>query len=325
MELFSEIYSCYYNIVQKLLARGTVSREEIDEMARRYGFAESALFLTPKLTGPDGWQLFEQNGDAFVSRLHDAPDMPVSALELGWLKAVSADKRFRLFFTDAEWEQLRDYLKDVPPLFEQATFYAFDQFSDGDPYDDEDYRCRFRVLLHAIKNHIPLKINYRNKEGLSRQCHCVPLKLDYSARDDKFRLIVGRIAKGNPAKYCTLNLNRITAIQVSLSPAPDSFQAGKYSDDLQCREPVTIEITNERKAIERVLIEFSSYRKTSEYDEKTSVCLTRIYYNTGDETELLIRLLGFGPVLKVVSPPHFVNLMRERVKAQTALLEHTAP
>ncbi len=322
MELFSEIYSCYFNITEKLLSRISLSKPDIESLVQNCGFSESALYLMPKLTHKNGWKLLEQKGDLFFSSLKSVPEKPLSALELSWLKALLSDPRFCLFFTDTELERLTGYLKDISPLFSRETFYAFDQFSDGDNYSDVGYRERFLLLLRAIKNHTPIKITYRNKESLSRQCHCVPLKLEYSEKDDKFRVYVGKISKNRKTQYSTINVGRITAIHLSGEQVSHDFQAEEYLHEVKCKEPVVIEITNERKAIERVMIEFSSYEKRSEYDESTGICTSEIYYNKNDETELLIRLLGFGPVLKVLSPQHFVDLMKERVKAQTALLKN---
>ena len=321
MELFSEIYSCYYEITHQLLSRCAFSKKDIETIIQKRGFSETTLYLIPKLIGKDGWQLLEQRGDLFYSRLQSNPDKPVTTLELSWLKSISADPRFRLFFTDTELERMEEYLQGISPLFSQESFYSFDQYGDGDPYEDDGYRQHFLVILRAIKNHTPIRIIYRNKDRLSRQCHCIPLKLEYSAKDDKFRVYCGKISKGRITKYSTLNLGRITAIQLSGQAIEQHFQAQEYLHKVKCSEPVVIEITKERKAIERVMIEFSSYEKRSEYDEQTGICTTQITYNTNDETELLIRLLGFGPVLKVVSPPHFVNLMKERVKTQTAFLK----
>ena len=41
-----------------------------------------------------------------------------------------------------------------------------------------------------------------------------------------------------------------------------------------------------------------------------------IEYDRDDETELVIRVLSFGPMVRVVGPERFVNLIRERLKQQ---------
>lgn len=45
MKLFSEIYSTYYSITEKILKRHTVTKAEIADIIRQNGFSESVLFL----------------------------------------------------------------------------------------------------------------------------------------------------------------------------------------------------------------------------------------------------------------------------------------
>ena len=39
-------------------------------------------------------------------------------------------------------------------------------------------------------------------------------------------------------------------------------------------------------------------------------------YKQSDETEILIRILSFGPVLRVLEPEAFLALIRERLRKQ---------
>ena len=50
MKLFSEIYSTYYSITEKILKKRTVTKAEITDIIRQNGFSESVHFLEPKLT-----------------------------------------------------------------------------------------------------------------------------------------------------------------------------------------------------------------------------------------------------------------------------------
>ena len=45
-----------------------------------------------------------------------------------------------------------------------------------------------------------------------------------------------------------------------------------------------------------------------------------LHYRQGDETEILIRILSFGPVLKVLEPETMVAQIRERLAKQMALM-----
>ena len=52
-------------------------------------------------------------------------------------------------------------------------------------------------------------------------------------------------------------------------------------------------------------------------DSNTYRCT--IYYDKRWETELLIQVLSFGPVIKVLGPESFLEQVRERVEKQALL------
>ena len=76
----------------------------------------------------------------------------------------------------------------------------------------------------------------------------------------------------------------------------------------------------ERNGADRFLMEFASYEKQTDRDLTTGDCLVKLWYDAQDETEVLIRLLRFGPVLEILGPPSLRAQAVERVRRQTALL-----
>ena len=69
------------------------------------------------------------------------------------------------------------------------------------------------------------------------------------------------------------------------------------------------------KEIETLLY-FSLTKKTS--DKKENTYLVKLFYDESDETEMVIRLLSFGPMIKVIEPLEFKQLIRQRLKKQKA-------
>ena len=59
MKLFSEIYSTYYSITEKILKRHTVTKAEITDIIRQNGFFESVLSRA-KPTGEGGYGLLKK-------------------------------------------------------------------------------------------------------------------------------------------------------------------------------------------------------------------------------------------------------------------------
>ena len=106
MELFSELYGLYYRIVADILNQAPLTRAEAQRIASESGFAESVLQLVPKLLENHAWPLLDEQDGVLASRLRHPVHMPVSTLELRWLKAVLADPRARLFLADGEIARL---------------------------------------------------------------------------------------------------------------------------------------------------------------------------------------------------------------------------
>ena len=123
MELFDKVYGCYYRAVRHILEQaslGPVERRQAEELCRRYGFEESALALVPKLFG-GSLPLLDEEGE---SRLKNTPPkLSLTGLQKSWLKALTGDPRFLLFFTDAEIEEMQKELEDTEPLYRQEDFY----------------------------------------------------------------------------------------------------------------------------------------------------------------------------------------------------------
>ena len=78
---------------------------------------------------------------------------------------------------------------------------------------------------------------------------------------------------------------------------------------------VEFELVDERNALERVLMHFAHFEKRAEKldEKKYRVSVT---YEKEDETEILIRILSFGPMIKVTEPESFIDLIRERLRKQ---------
>ena len=84
------------------------------------------------------------------------------------------------------------------------------------------------------------------------------------------------------------------------------------------KEPLRLRIVNRRNALERAMLHFANYEKnTVKIDEDTYECL--IYYNQAMETELLIEVMSFGPMLTVLGNDRFLSLLKARLHSQMLL------
>lgn len=323
MELFSEIYGLYYRIVEDILNKAPLSVEEARRMAAESGFAESVLHLIPKLFTERAWPLLKEENGMMNSRLGHPVRVPVSLLELRWLKAVLRDPRARLFLADREIARLEDMLFDIPPLYEGEDFSYFDRYRDGDDYYSYAYIRRFREILAALRERTPIRITYRtgaHRGGVRVHTgNFLPLKLEYSEKEDKFRIHCALLKNGRMANYSTINLGRILETSKTQERCAGPCSLDAWLEGTRSPEPIVADVYPGRNAVERFLLEFSSYEKRSEFDGETGICRVRLWYPMPDETELLIRILGFGPTVRVRSPERFVRQIRERIARQMSL------
>jgi len=323
MPLFSEVYGAYFRTVERILQTETIIKRDIDTIIREEAFRDSFLFLPQKLSpnSPESWGFLKSGTDGILSRItKNPPPQFITTLQKRWLKSMLEDPKMWLFLSDNAHEELEHALADVAPLYPADVFRCFDVFTDGDPYESEAYRRAFRMLLHAVRDGEILRIRFVSGKGTAQEGRFLPLKLEYSRKNDKFRVFCCRIGRNGISGYGTINLGRITGISQTGRHLPSDGLLEKWQKSRRCKEPVQVEVSAERNGIERFLMEFASYEKHTEWDAQRNICMVKLWYDTQDETELLIQLLGFGPVVEILGPPDFRRQAAERVASQYALL-----
>ena len=217
-------------------------------------------------------------------------------MEKRWLKALLADPRIALFQPE------QTGLEDVEPLFQPKDIVLFDQFADGDPYGDETYTKIFRQILSAVKKKNSIRVLYPLKNGTEKWIKCNPVRLEYSLRDDKFRLI--SVYKGR--------INTISVSKIIQCETIGSFRTAKIKEEVHDKRTVELLVQDERQALERVMMQFSIYQKATERIEDR-ITLT---YEAEDEINLMIQILSFGTSLKVAGPEAFVEQIKNRLEMQ---------
>ncbi len=319
MQLYSELYNCYYNIMHDLLNKnGGFSRPELETTVTASGFQETVLYLLPKITDGE-WTFFKKDGELYLSTLDDKPPFVLSLLQKRWLKAILSDVRIQLFFSEEQLTELSRVLCDIEPLFSQNDFYIFDQFTDGDDYTDDTYRSHFQKILSAIKTGQYLNIEFESPRNRRVHHWYLPCKLEYSIKNDCFRVLALGVHGKNPNNYFTINLSRISRLEETGKYAAERPDIDTYITNGYNSEPVTILIKNERNTLERAMLQFANYKKkTAQINNTTYQC--EIYYNKGNERELLIEILSFGPTIQVIGNKHFLRLLKKRLANQKNLL-----
>ncbi len=313
--LFSEIFGCYYRVVQEIVNKAPLSEIEVQKIIRENGFAESCFYILPML---QELPFIEKKGDKYYSLLENKIKLPLTNIEKSWLKAISLDERFSLLSKEFDGS----LLDGISPLYDQKFFKYYDRYSDGDNFSDISYIRYFHKINKAMDNRNVIKVIYRSpKNDKITIGHYIPLKFEFSSKDNKFRFYSARIRNGCVDDYVCLNMCRILDVRASNENFEGVLDLEKYIEKFEMEEPVIVEVYDKRNAIERFMVEFSSYKKYSEFDRLTNTCKTKIFYRKTEELEILIKLLSFGPVLRVLGPERFLRLFLYRVQKQEELLE----
>ena len=300
--IFSEIYGSYFKAVSAILSKaveGVLTEQELTRTVLENAFGESLVTIPARLT--DGsWPLITTD---FRTPLQRKPHMPLTTLEKQWLKALLLDPRVRLFNPSEEG------LEDVEPLFTPDQFVYFDRYADGDDYSDPRYIEHFRMIIRAMHEKRKIRVRFHGHRGTRQSYICIPYRLEYSSKDDKCRLITG--FRNKPL---TVNLSRIDSVEIL-----DPWEEDEYRLPQEREKELVMDLYDTRNALERAMLHFSDLEKETERIDERHYRIT-LHYRQGDETEILIRILSFGPVLKVIEPETMVAQIQERLTKQMALM-----
>ena len=280
--------------ILKRLAKGNATERELQQLIAEKAFSESVMRIMPSLKSGK-WQLLHED---MTSVLQHFPTMPLTLLEKRWLKAICEDPRMKLFNI-----QIPD-MDDVEPLFTREDYRIYDQYEDGDPFEDDTYISHFNLIRKAIRTKSPVKITMTNRHGKEVWVRFYPKGFEYSVKDDKIRII----ASG--CRFRQFNLGRVTSCHYYHGNGP-----WEEKPQVEQVREITMEITDGRNALERVMLHFAHFEKQAERIDDNRYLLHIKYYEN-DETEVVIRILSFGPYVRVIEPESFVELVKNRLISQ---------
>lgn len=354
-ELFSGINSCYvyvYRYVLKSLiapATRTDIQSLIDEGIKKFGFEDSCNDIsfksmlksgmirecTSKDRDESGRQLYE----AYMHIPSHGLYRPLTNVELRWIRAILNEPQMRLFLEGPDIDRIKEQLAAYKPLYRTDDIKYYDAYIDGDTYCDTQYIDNFRQLCDKIQNNnCPVKITYiREKDKVRRKTTptvimVYPLRMEYSKRDDKFRLLAyevhgqnaesGQRLSARDSGLLPLRLSNIVSVSTEVCEKIDLMDC-EWSDIAKeevCKEPIEVRVAGKHRARERFMIAFMPYRKEVQYNANTDDCRVRIWYSASDVKELLAALRSYGDAVEVLGPKKIRADIVKRVDKQYAIL-----
>ena len=313
--LFHEIYGNYYGAIAAILRfmqDRSVTKNELNGLFRQDGILKS-VFEDGKLNlvnqMEQDWKLLIW--DASAKRYHTPitalPPFPLTTLELRWMRAAFSDPRVSLFLPENGF----DALSGVEPLYDPDMFVYYDRYAEGDPFNSPRYRRNFRRILRAIREHRRLGIAFLSTNtGKERYSVICPYEIEYSEKEDRFRLITRKA--GKPPMQ--INLDSILYCE---DKGP--FTPIQGDDPSLAEQEMELTLFDDHNALERVLLHFSDLKKRTRQLDERKYELT-LWYRAGEEKEMIMRILSFGPYVRVQSPAAIAEEIKIRLQKQIALL-----
>ena len=347
--LFNELFSWYSiilaNSVLSIDGEHTVDcnlKEEINRVLGYYTDEEQewvknilyAYILESGLVDDNGKVRFNVTK---IDYLYDL--LPITKIEVRWLLSVLDDPLARVFLSPEQINAVRERLACAPFKVEKLqidTINYFDRYnvegriSKGKKHIAQKGRVNEKDLFHiralyrAIVNEQKVHIVYRNWEGKKRHAICGPVRIEYSRRDDIFR--VWYVHEQNAElKIGIINIPRIVRVEELVDECFDLKEQGKILDKLYDETMTSIQIEfyqGIKNLPDRILTEFSLWKKKCVYDPLSYKFTMTLYYSALDEKEILIRLLSYGPYIRVIASEdnYILSEIQDRIKKQREII-----
>lgn len=300
--IFDEYYGRYYQVAESVLKNAInkgLAPHEVRSLILENGFEGTALSIDKDFV--KNWKMLERDEKGlYHSVVKSVPRLSHTELEYRWLKTIGQDDKFGLFSEKSVCEN------NLEPLYERDMLVYFDRPSRADDFNNERYIANFRCILNAIGKKRMLEIEYEGKDGLnSNTITALPLKLDYSLKDDRFRLVIYR---RHALNY--LLLSKIISCSLGQDATGRDIDIGLFDDSELC-----FTLFDEHNALERIMLQLADYKKEV-YRLNDGNYAVKLYYNKGDEGQIIGRILSFGPYVKVKSPDSVVRQIVQKVSEQ---------
>lgn len=299
--------------------RGTLINDY--ELLLRY--LKEGGFLVP-IAGKQNHYISRYRSEAPVNLYKDV--IPLTYMEVRWLKTILEDDKISYFLSDNEVLSLRlilaEYAIEVNP-FPMHTVNYFDRYKFSKKKEWKESVVLNRIL-NAIRNQKILEIgNIGNPKKVHSKFY-MPVLIEYSKRNNCFQGYFREYRKGkDKGGFQSFNLAQIVLLEEtekSFDWIALKMEFQKWHDD-QMKE-VHLEFPDVNNIADRVLTQFSPWKKECEFDREKGIYHLKIFYPGRDGKDMVTRLLGFGSEIRLIENNHTLSRMiRHRLDDQINLIE----
>lgn len=337
MELFEEVKNRYMHIVFKVLneCEKGLSEKDIIKIVEEEGFEEKVIgnnfetfegLLMNKYSEGENFELIKERNGLFYPNINEDEKLTVPVrltnLEKAWLKNMLEDKKVGILLSDVTIGKLKAALKnfDAPQISEIIDITNMSVVPEIE--NKELFEKNFRKLLTAIEEGKAVK--YCNIDRYSNEhCykHAIPIRFEYSLKDGCFRVSMYSLDENRSIMANVFNMTDIEIEENKNLEINREYVIKLLHEQRYSKEPVVLEVTDKKCAMERCFMSFSELERYSRCIEKDKYEL-KLFYYIFEEEDIIRKILALGPYVKVVSPVGIKEEIIKRIKLALKLNEY---
>ena len=300
MILFHKYYSRKLLFAADVLAalegadkRG-LPRSRMNALAQRYGIQNLLCSQLLSSMAEEGLIEYDAAQKVYLRSMLEGQAFPLAHAEEAYLQRILRLPQAALFLPLALSDKLRDpeaetddgSIQTMEPLGEQ-----------GNPTLSQP---EFHCILEAISLGCAVSYRYRARNAEEpRRASAVPWRLEYSAYDNRWWLILYSPEEGRCVKAWLSHLSEIRLEPQITAPEQEILAARKRA---LMPEPVVLRVENARNALERcfLVLEQKQFEESKLHPDGSATISFRNYRY--EEAELLRQLLYLGPNVRLLAP-----------------------
>ncbi len=328
MELFHECKNRYFRLVFHILslAKDGLSKEQVikliddgeyDEKVIGKDFKTFQGLLLNEYDDQDNFNLLKEKEGLFYPIINHSMNQNIpgrfTIVEKQWIKRLIEEPMVKVLLGDTLVLKLEEALDDVNRIGNidmiERTYKANNDVS----IDYLKFHDDFHKILQGIVENKPIRYSNVDKWGNRYENKLsLPIRIEYSLKDDKFRISMYSLEENRPIM---VNLHTIEQVELvhDMKPNIDKEEVLKLlKENKYAKEPIVLEVTDERAAMERCFMCFSGFERTSRTlgDNKYEI---KLNYYTFEEDDVIRKLIALGPFVKVISPQRVIDVVVSKI------------
>lgn len=333
MELFDEVKNRYFQLVFRIINECADGKAKADLIKiidngefeqkliskNQQSFADMILNRGKK---EESLNLLREKEGLYYPCIDSNGELPLPVrftnLEKAWLKALLNQSEIKLLLSNNTLEKLQKELEGYDSPVRDEYIEMTNTIKLPEIFDRDKYKENFRLILKALTMEKAVRYSNLDRNGnLYSNKLALPINLEFSMRDSRFRVSMFSIDEQRPVMANIYSLSDISIIDedvgIDRETAKNMLFQQKYSE-----QPIVLEVTDKNYAMERCFMCFSRMERTARElgDNKYEI---KLNYYLFEEEGIIRDILSLGPYVKVISPKRIQEEVIKRVKSAIAL------